>query len=338
MSTPESDLARRPAPAAATTPGGAPVAGSPAASGVSQGAALWHTLLMLVRRELWEHRALWMTPLLVAGLLVACSFAMHSVTIDIDGDPALQVTSGNRQALFALMQWGLTVPQYVVMAILLSFYLLDCLYAERRDRSILFWKSLPVSDAATVTSKLLVALLVVPLGVYLLAMLTNLLFSAIWFGRAAFGRPLPLTVSWDTVVWLKVQALTLAGLLISILWYAPFAAYLLLVSAWARRSVFVWATLPPVIAMLVERVALGTHYLRDFINYRTWGVWASLHLEDAVRRSVLGGSHKILSLPMLFDSIGFGGVLANIDLWLGLAVAGGLTFATVRIRRYRDDT
>jgi len=332
MSTPDSNLAP------GTAQGGAPVTGSTAASAVTGRVTLLHQLVMLIRRELWEHRSLWIAPLVVAGLLLASSFGVHTVSFDIDGDPALQVTSGNRQALFALMQWGLTVPQYLVMAILLTFYLVDCLYAERRDRSILFWKSLPVSDAATVASKLLVALLVVPLGVYLLAMLTNLLFSAIWFGRASFGKALPIPISWDTVVWLKVEALTFAGLVISILWYAPYATYLLLVSAWSRRSALVWSVLPPVVLMLVERIALGTHYVRDFLSYRSWGVWNSLNLESAVNQSVIGGSHKILSLPILFDSIGFAGVLANIDLWLGLIAAGGMAYATVRIRRYRDDT
>ena len=85
------------------------------------------------------------------------------------------------------------------LVLVLTFYLLDCLYAERKDRSILFWKSLPVSDAATVASKLLVALAVVPLGVYVVAILSDLLFSAIIAVRASFNHSQILIGAWDTL-------------------------------------------------------------------------------------------------------------------------------------------
>src|SRR5206468_10746510 len=43
------------------------------------------------------------------------------------------------------------------------FYCLDALYGERRDRSILFWKSLPVSDVMAVLSKLAIPIVILPL-------------------------------------------------------------------------------------------------------------------------------------------------------------------------------
>lgn len=318
---------------------GAPVADTAHASGAADRTRVLSTLLVLIRREFWEHRVLWMAPVVIAVLLVACAIPARVNLPQFGPDDAAGAGNVGHSAMFALVQWGLTVPQYLVMVIVLNFYLLDCLYAERKDRSILFWKSLPVSDAATVVSKLLVALVIVPFGVYLLALVTNLLFSAVWMARAALGYLPAVTAIWDTGAWLKVEALMLMGLIVSILWYAPLAAYLLLVSAWARRSVFLWATLPPVFAVLVERFSLGTHYASGLMRYRIYGIWGSMHLEEAVKRTVVAdGQNSLVSLPGVFDAVHLGTVFTNIDLWLGLAVAAAFTFGAVRIRRYRDDT
>jgi ABC-2 type transport system permease protein len=325
MSTPPTNLSST----------GTPLVETPPVAGIARGIPLVNTLIMLVRRELWEHRALWLAPLLISVLLVACAFPIHIGPLDLNAHASDDV---RRLALFGVVQWGLTVPQYIVMVIVLNFYLLDCLYAERKDRSILFWKSLPVSDATTVASKLLVAVVVVPLGVYLLAMITNLLFSAIWLARASFGM-LPSNANvWDTVVWLKVEALMLVGLFVSMLWYAPLAAYLVMVSAWARRAVFLWAVLPPVFAVLVEHLAFGTRHVAELITYRTTGIWDRTNMEQAAESAVAAGQHQIVSLAAFFDALNIREFLLNIDVWLGLAVAVVFAFVAVRLRRYRDDT
>jgi ABC-2 type transport system permease protein len=321
-----------------STPEGA-MAETPPTTSVARKGTIWKTLFALVRRELWEHRALWLAPVVVAVLLVACAFPAQINFDGLDSASSLPGSDRGRLALFGLMQWGLSVPLYFVMVIILSFYLLDCLYAERKDRSILFWKSLPVSDGATVTSKLLVALVVVPLGVYLLAIVSSLLFSVIWLARASLGQVPTISTFWDLATWLKVQALMLAGLILSIAWYAPLAAYLLLMSAWARRAVFLWSSLPPVVAILIERLALGTHYVGNFLQYRMDGIWLNTNMQEAVERAVISSGHDhIVSLARLFDTLNITPLFLNVDLWLGLAVAGGFAFAAARIRRYRDDT
>jgi ABC-2 type transport system permease protein len=326
MSTPETNLSH--AETASTL--------TPPASNVAS-RSLPQTLLVLIRREFWEHRALWIAPPIIAVLLLAAAFLAH-VGLAPLGDQSLWTQESGRAALFALMEWSLTVPQYIVMLIVLSFYLLDCLYAERKDRSILFWKSMPVSDGTTVASKLLTALVVVPLGVFVLALLTSVLFSAILALRVWVGS-LPREVPvWDTVVWLKVQALMLYGVIVSMLWYAPAAAYLMLVSAWARRNVFLWSSLPPVIAILVEHFAFGTHFVTSLIEYRTVGIWDALNLDQAAERTVHAGHDSIVSLPGVFDTLNVTGPFLNIDLWLGVAVAAAMVFGAARIRRYRDDT
>jgi ABC-2 type transport system permease protein len=319
------------------SPGSAMADAAPVSS-VIQRESLMKTLVTLIRREFWEHPGLWRAPVVIAVLLVACAFPAHIDFVRVGSTSAFNGDAG-REALFGLMQWGLTLPQYLVMVIVLSFYLLDCLYGERKDRSILFWKSLPVSDGATVASKLLVALVVVPLGVYLLAIVTNLLFSAIWIARASMGHASGIAFYWSTVTFLKVETLMLLSLIVSILWYAPLAAALLLISAWARRAVLLWATLPPVVAVVIERVAFGTHYVANLFNYRVTGIWRNSHLESAIRDAVVIGGHEhIVSLTRVFDNVNVSELFLNVDLWLGVAVTAGFAFAAARIRRYRDDT
>jgi ABC-2 type transport system permease protein len=325
MSTPDTNLSSA----------DAPVAVAPPVSGAARQSML-KTMIVLIRRELWEHRALWITPLIVGGLLVLAAFPIHLGNLNFGTHAEDFASADNRLGMFTLMLWGQTVPQYLVMVIVLSFYLMDCLYQERKDRSILFWKSLPVSDASTVISKLLVALVVVPLGVYLTAMLCGVLFQTIWSVRTAIGSLPKIAVAWDTVAWLKVQALMLYGLVVSTLWFAPMAAFLLLVSAWARRNVFLWASLPPVIAICVERAAFGTRHIGDLLEYRSWsGLWNVLLVEPITPDS---GHGRVYSLAQLFDNVPMSRAVLNIDLWLGLAVAAALVFAAIRIRRYRDDT
>ncbi len=200
-------------------------------------------------------------------LLLVCALLTHGALKIDAADASEWLNAQNKTNMFALAQWALTLPHYLVMTLLLNFYLLDCLYAERKDRSILFWKSLPVSDGATVASKIVVACVVVPLGTFVLALVTDILFTAIWDLRAVIMHTPELLV-WDTVAFLKTQALMFLGLVISILWYAPFLGCFLLASACVRRNVLMWVTVVPLLVVIFEQIAFGTHWLSNFLDYR----------------------------------------------------------------------
>ncbi len=134
------------------------------------------------------------------------------------------------------------------------FYLLDSLLAERKDRSILFWKSLPISDAEVVSSKVITALVLAPIvcpGGQRIHATRRL--RVVWCAaRHAEGLPGELLMPWDASVWMQVQVAFLVLVPAVILWYLPIAAYLLLVSVWARKNAFLWAVLPPAGILLVE--------------------------------------------------------------------------------------
>jgi ABC-2 type transport system permease protein len=285
-------------------------------------------LRTLIRREFWEHRALWMAPLAVAALLL-----IGAIIGKINFDSPLAALPEQRRALFGVFMALAAVPQFITLGILMLVYAGDCLYTERKDRSILFWKSMPVSNTLTVVSKLLVVMVIVPLGVYFVSAITTLLMSGIHVVRA-WQNPSG-EVFWDAGTWLQIQWVSLVAFVAGVLWFAPITAFLLLVSAWARRSVWLWVFLPPVILMMMERIALGSSHVWNILWYRLGGVFT----HSAVTNPGFGnaaGQHPTLNL--LFVNVDPMPVFANIDLWLGVCVAALLIVATIRIRQYRDDT
>jgi ABC-2 type transport system permease protein len=296
---------------------------------------MFHTL---VRREFWEHRALWIAPLTVAILLLLSAIWTHGA-MQIDTSEASEWLDPQiRSIVFAFAQWALAIPLYLVMILVLNFYLVDCLYAERKDRSILFWKSLPVSDTATVASKLFVGCIVVPFGTYALALVTGLLFTVIWDLRAMIGHA-PDLVVWDTTALVKTQLLMFFGLVVSILWYSPFLGVLVLASAWVRRNVLMWVTVVPLLLVIAERLAFRKHYFAELLSYRADGIWGQLHMESVVIGSLTGaGRGAIASIPSIYDRVHIAPAFINIDLWLGVLFTIACAYAAARIRRYRDDT
>jgi hypothetical protein len=95
----------------------------------------------------------------------------------------------------------------------------------------------------------------------------------------------------------------------------------------------------PLVAVIVERIAFGTRWLTNFLNYRSFGIWANLHVESAILGSMTPvGGNEIVSIPELFDRVHVLPAFRDIDLWLGLLFTAGCLFAAARVRRYRDET
>jgi ABC-2 type transport system permease protein len=305
-------LGADPAPAAPP----APTAGPP------------RVLRTLIRREFWEHRALWIAPLSVALLLL-----LGAIIGKVNFDSSLAALPEQRRALFGVGMAYAALPQFITLGIITWMYAGDCLYTERKDRSILFWKSMPVSDTLTVLSKLLVVTVVVPLGIYLVSALTTLLMSGIYLVRAWEDHSGE--VFWDSGTWLRIQGISLIALIAGVLWYAPVTAFLMLVSAWARRSAQLWVLLPPVVLIMMERIALGTNHVMDVVLYRLGAVFAQANPRFPGPDEAAGHGR---TLNLLFASVDPFPLFANVDLWLGLLVAALLIVATIRIRQYRDDT
>jgi ABC-2 type transport system permease protein len=325
-----------------TTPIGTASLAVPA-SGVAR-AGLQRTLVTLVRREFWEHRALWIAPLATAALLVACTLFAHG-HVQIDGNDVGDQPFSPRQALAlsTIAQGVIFEALNLVLVAVVSFYLIDCLYAERRDRSIYFWKSMPVSDGLTVASKLLVAMVVAPLGVWVLAAMTHVAVSLVFAAHSAFGQLPAHLVAWNTLTWLRVELLLLIGVILGVAWNAPITGFFLLVSVLARRNAVMWALGIPVLAPLLELLVLRTHYIWTFIVYRSLGIWDILANHGDLKflrdQSAEGNSHfHVQPIDALLGELHFRAAFLAPDLWLGLIAAAAMIYAATRIRRYRDDT
>jgi ABC-2 type transport system permease protein len=276
--------------------------------------------LTLVRRELWEHGSLFWAPLAMALMIIVVSLVSGmvkgSVDIDLGEDRPLPELFGDaekQRGIFSLVMAGLVLPQLLVAFVVVFFYLLDCLFTERRDRSILFWKSLPVSDAKTVLSKLFVALVAVPLWSWVLSLVVGLVVFGVLAAQVS-GTPAAGLGTWHGETWLTVQAAMLGKMAIAALWYLPVAGWLLLVSVLAKRAPFLWATLPFLVLSLAERITLGSNEVGALVAQRLFGFREEVSL------------------------IGEFPLLASPGLWIGIAVGAALVYAAIRVRQRSDDS
>ena len=266
-----------------------------------------------IRRELWENRSIYIAPLAVAGvaligfLIATIGFAVVTV------DPTQKVAALAGTNSFAA---GLIMATAFIVAV---FYSLDALHGERRDRSMLFWKSLPVSDLTTVLSKASIPLIVLPLLTFAIIVATQVIMAALstvvllgsGLSVATLGTQLPL---FQMSLMLLYHIVTVHAL-----WHAPIFAWLLLVSGWARRATFLWAVLPLLAIGVVEKIAFNTSHFAAMLWYRLAGP-ESFHFR-AAGPLMTPDPEKFVSTP---------------SLWIGLAVAAIFLAAAVRLRRYRE--
>ncbi|MEJ2383404.1 MAG: hypothetical protein P8Y54_03305 [Xanthomonadales bacterium] len=229
-------------------------------------------LLALIRREYWENKgALRTTPIVIGGIYIALMLMSFFTTAQIDAElyttkdllrkVVTETTPEMRGVIMYQLLLGSSVLFTIAMSFVVFFYLLGSLYDDRKDRSILFWKSLPASDTMTIASKLLTAMLVAPLTFFLGLLATHLLMAVIgslmiW---AIDGSPWDLFLS--TVNPFKAWGLIAASWLANSIWALPLYGWLLLVSAFAPRVPLLFATLPPLLFSVLQT---WIEFLRTF--------------------------------------------------------------------------
>jgi len=293
-----------------------------------------NTTLWLVRREFWENRAIWLIPAVLGGLLVLASlFGGYQVLGAVDLATVRAVVQAG--ALDGMVLIAVTF--FLVMSIYSTWYLLDCLYADRKDRSILFWKSMPISDTATVVCKLATALIVIPLLYFALADLTTLIMAFIISVRANSYIDSSL---WRGGLWLQIQALWLYLIVTAAIWYLPVAAWLLVVSAWARRAVMLWSILPPLALVIAERVFLGTHVIAGQLSSRLGGYFshALQYTPGATNWVTTEIGHDTINTPVsVIQFLNPGGFFSSSDTWIGAAVGAALIAGAIQLRMRRTE-
>lgn len=296
-------------------------------------------LPLLVRREFWEHRAFLIAPAIVAVILLLGAMFGQADFGDVSARLLEKPDLMSKQvAIVGGILSALALPYLIVMGCVMVFYLLDCLHADRKDRSVLFWKSLPVSDRSTVLAKLATAALVLPLLTFVAILATNLIFALIESIRFSIAGHDFWRFVWEPRAWFAAHALLLYVLVVVSLWYLPLIAWLLLVSAWARRAVILWVVLPPLMLLFLEEVLFDTGYFAALLRERFLG-WFGLALNSAG-----SGEHMVIidgeripwstRLGEILDPASF---FSSPQLWLGLVAAALLVWAAIITRRHRTE-
>ena len=278
------------------------------------------SLCWSVRRELWENRAIYLGPLVAAavflfGFLINMVRLRNGIHGGWPSDP--------------VQEHDLLIRRYELAGALVMgtgfivgfFYSLDALYGERRDRSILFWKSLPVSDLTTVISKVTIPFVILPLLSFAITIVTQIIMLLL-SGAILAWSGVNMASLWTQPSFYQVSLVLLYHILtVHGLWYAPIYGWLLLVSAWAPRAPFLWALLPPFVICGVEKIAFNTSYILSILQYRLTG--------PGDPNAPHSAPHDFMAtlIPHHFFS--------SPGLWTGLALAGVFLFAAVRLRRYR---
>lgn len=319
------------------------------------------TFYWLVKREFWEHRGgfLW-APVITGciflllnimaivaaevlgarhGIHFGASSEMQNVIARMDAGDMSQVGTALDMALYSPM-----ALITVVLGLVVFFYCLGAIYDERRDRSILFWKSLPVSDSSTVLAKVASAVVLAPVIATVVGVVVGMLLLAC----------VALVLSFHGInVWrllvlahpLHVMANLIGYIPLYLLWALPSVGWLLLCSAWARSKPFLWA-----IALPVATGLLVTWFgIMGLFNLSSGWFWQNVVLRglfsafpgagvawnaDRLTLSTDGG-HPNLDFMNLGQTYQ---MLASANLWIGVLVGAGLIAAAIWFRRWRDDS
>ena len=300
----------------------------------------------LVRREYWEHRrAILKTP-----IVIAVFFAGIMILAVITGDHLISVNSGSEFSIFDALpkavdgfekldaheqekaiQIGLYGPRMLfgfVMLFVCFYYALASLHDERKDRSILFWKSLPTSDTATVLSKFVAISLLTPILYFLVTagfQLFILLYATV---VAWFGGSLGITI-WTSSNLFEVLFNSLFSMLAASLWLSPIWCWSIFASSWAKKTAFLWVALPIFLITIAEGWIFHSNHFIELVGKRVAGGFV-----------ILNSNLNNLTGTELFEGnyIEWYSIFGHMEFWGGLIVSGVFLAGAIYIRRFRDES
>jgi len=217
-------------------------------------------------RELWENRSIYIAPLAVAGVVLV-GFLATLVHLSARMRTASTLSPMEQHRIIEQpfdLAAALLMGTFLLVAIV---YCIESLQRERRDRSILFWKSLPVSDLTTVAAKATIPFVVLPLIIFTVNFVTQFIMLLLSSAVLA-GSGLSVAGYWAQVSLFQMSFLLLYHIVtVHLLWSAPVYGWLFLVSAWARRAAFLWAVLPPLAISALEKLLFNTAHFASFLGH-----------------------------------------------------------------------
>lgn len=316
--------------------------------------------LVLMKREFWENRGgLQWTPIWVSAavlsLLLLAWLTGQSVIFRIDGSDHLvegglkaleaNASEAHLKLASAGLLYGTGAIFSMVMFFVLFFYCLGALYDDRRDRSVLFWRSLPVSDLETVLSKLATVLLLAPLLYFIAIVVFQLVLLLVAGLMLAIQGGSPVKLLWGPVEPLGYWFRLAVAFALQALWLLPVYGWLLLVSAWARSKPFLWAVLVPAVLAVLEgwlnltaSLRLGFRFGEMLLGRISTG-FAPLSWRSET--GSVGDSDVMVGAtigPYQTDWNALLERMVSLELWSGLLIGAAFVAAAIWLRRYRDDS
>lgn len=300
--------------------------------------------LALIKRELWEHRSIWVTPAAIAvivtlsvlaSMMFASGFTAELNTLILSA----QNLAGDheRQAALTVFFLGTSWLFIVALMFLTVFYCLDSLYAERKDKSILFWRSLPVTDAETVVSKLITAVFVIPtvavLGI-IATHIVNLTIASLWVsGKGGDG----FSLVWGSVSLIDNWAAAFIVVLAAGIWASPFIGWFLLVSAYTKRAPLLMAFMPLIVITLLESIIFKSHVFAEnvFVRSDSMPIFRTADIERFIETDEWRVGEGAANLLHHIDIVQF---LTSPAMWAGVLVCGLLSTGAIYVRRFRDES
>lgn len=239
-------------------------------------------LLALLQREYWENKGTFRTtPLVIGGIYVIGALMAVFTTAHIDNELytfkelirlAAQQPEDLRSHVLYQVLLGSSGFFTIVLWFTVFFYLLGALYDDRKDRSILFWKSLPASDTLTLASKLLAAMVMAPTAFLLALILTQVVIALIASIMILAVDQNPWTLFLSISQPIKAWAVIGLSYLAQAIWALPMYGWLLLVSSFAPRVPLLFAVLPP---LVFSGLQTWIGFLRTFtFENNLWGIIA----------------------------------------------------------------
>lgn len=276
------------------------------------------------RKELWEfNKTLFWVPLLIAVFIIAAPLLQLMLMEDyqtsrlLEGmgniDNLPQVAGFTKFFLATIM--GIFVPFIMVSLIIQLYYFTTCLYDERRDLSVYFWRSMPVSDALSIGVKLFTGALVVP-AVFMVAatlvVLVFLLIALVICTVLYFNYDISLWGLWANAdifsnlgsIWLTMLPYTL--------WMFPVFVWLMLASMFAKKAPFLWAILPLIGVLLIESFVVRYLQLDSRFFYTTLSEYFVFGQSMLPHDLASIESAKFLLFSVLSAKISFGATLLGI--------------------------
>jgi ABC-2 type transport system permease protein len=314
-----------------------PESSVPALAAAPSAMAETRPLYWSVRRELWENRSLYIAPGIFAavylfGYLISLTWmpqGMRQFWMPHSMSEMPTLAPADQRIELAMPYSHATMLLMLIAFIVGIFYCLDALHSERRDRSVLFWKSLPVSDLTTVLSKASIPLVVLPLIVFAVTITLHLIMRLLTIAILVVTGVGAATL-WNRLPLFQMELVLLYSLVVVALWHAPVYCWLLLVSGWARRATFLWAVLPPLTLAVAENIAFHSSFLGSLLRNRLFGFSAAAF--DLKDKNGVAIDPHFIPLAQLAPAR----FLSSPSVWVGLVLAAIFLAAAVRLRRHRE--